>query len=120
MNNSKIHIKFDKNEIGSDKLKIPTVAEADKLLNEAEKLNPGRWVAHSRTAALCARAVAEKCENLNPDCAYVLGLLHDIGRRQGVTGMKCIFCSYKFMFLKVIILQSLKEFALAVKRFANF
>ena len=44
---------------GSDKLKIPTVAEADKLLNEAEKLNPGRWVAHSRTAALCARAVAE-------------------------------------------------------------
>ena len=117
-------------------MKIPTVAEADKLLNEAEKLNPGRWVdkllneaeklnpgrwvAHSRTAALCARAVAEKCENLNPDCAYVLGLLHDIGRRQGVTGMKCIFCSYKFMFLKVIILQSLKEFALAVKRFANF
>ena len=47
VNNSKIHIKFDKNEIGSDKLKIPTVAEADKLLNEAEKLNPGRWVAHS-------------------------------------------------------------------------
>ena len=42
-------------------MKIPTVAEADKLLNEAEKLNPGRWVAHSRTAALCARAVAEKC-----------------------------------------------------------
>lgn len=101
-------------------MKIPTVAEADKLLNEAEKLNPGRWVAHSRTAALCARVVAEKCGNLNPDCAYVLGLLHDIGRRQGVTGMKCIFCSYKFMFLKVIILQSLKELALAVKRFANF
>lgn len=65
-------------------MKIPTVAEADKLLNEAEKLNPGRWVAHSRTAALCARVVAEKCGNLNPDCAYVLGLLHDIGRQQGI------------------------------------
>lgn len=100
VNNSKIHVKFDKNKIGSDKLKIPTVAEAEKLLNEAEKLNPGRWVAHSRTAALCARAVAEKCGNLNPDCAYVLGLLHDIGRRQGVTGMKHILDGYKFMLSK--------------------
>lgn len=61
-----------------------------------------------------------KIVNLNPDCACILGLLHDIGRQQGFTGMKCIFCSYKFMFLKVIILQSLKELALAVKRFANF
>ena len=34
-------------------MKIPTVAEADKLLNEAEKLNPGRWVAHKSKFRLC-------------------------------------------------------------------
>ena len=61
-----------------------------------------------------------KIVNLNPDCACILGLLHDIGRQQGITGMKCIFCSYKFMFLKVIISQSPKKPALKIKRLATF
>ena len=68
-------------------MKVPSVAKAEKFLKEAEKLNPGLWIAHNRTAGFCARAIAEKCDNLNPDYAYVLGLLHDIGRREGVTDM---------------------------------
>ena len=78
-------------------MKVPSVAQAEKLLFEAEKLNPGLWIAHNRTAGFCARAIAEKCDNLNPECAYVLGLLHDIGRREGVTVMKHIIDGYRFM-----------------------
>lgn len=81
-------------------MKVPSVAQAEKLLNEAEKLNPGLWVEHSKTAGFCARAIALRCDALNPDLAYALGLLHDIGRREGVTDMRHIFDGYKFMLLK--------------------
>lgn len=81
-------------------MKTPTIAEAKKLLKEAEKLNPGLWVAHSKTTGFCARAIAEKCNNLNPDYAYILGLLHDIGRREGITDMKHIIDGYNFMLSK--------------------
>lgn len=78
-------------------MKVPSVAQAEKLLFEAEMLNSGLWIAHNRTAGFCARAIAEKCENLNPEYAYVLGLLHDIGRREGVSDMKHIIDGYRFM-----------------------
>lgn len=78
-------------------MKVPSVALAEKLLCEAEKLNSGLWIAHNRTAGFCARAIAEKCDNLNPEYAYVLGLLHDIGRREGVSDMKHIIDGYRFM-----------------------
>lgn len=78
-------------------MKTPTINEAERLLEEARKLNPGAWTGHSKTAADCARSIAEKCENLEPDTAYVLGLLHDIGRREGVTDMKHIIDGYRFM-----------------------
>lgn len=81
-------------------MKVPTVADAEKLLIEAEKLNSGLWIAHNRTAGFCARAIAEKCDNLNPEYAYVLGLLHDIGRREGVTDMKHIIDGYRFLMSK--------------------
>ena len=60
----------------------PTRDEAEQLLKEAEKLNPGPWGDHSRTVAHCAQCIAEK-SGLNSDKAYVVGLLHDIGRRFG-------------------------------------
>lgn len=84
-------------------MKVPTVAEAEKLLGEAEKLNSGLWIAHNRIAGFCARAIAEKCDNLNPEYAYVLGLLHDIGRREGVTDMKHIIDGYGLCFQWVMM-----------------
>lgn len=81
-------------------MKVPTIEMAEKLLFEAEKLNPGLWVAHNRTTGFCARTIAEKCVNLNPEYAYVLGLLHDIGRREGVADMKHIIDGYRFMLSK--------------------
>ena len=61
----------------------PSRDEAEQILSEAELLNPGLWVAHSCNVAECAEAIASHC-NLNPDKAYVLGLLHDVGRRAGI------------------------------------
>lgn len=60
----------------------PNREEAEKLLREAEERNPGPWGDHSRTAAHCAECIAAR-SGMNADKAYVLGLLHDIGRRFG-------------------------------------
>ena len=57
----------------------PDRKTAEALLREAEPHNPGPWGDHSRTAAHCAEAIAAAC-GLDADKAYVLGLLHDIGR----------------------------------------
>lgn len=78
-------------------MKLPTIIEAEKLLNEAEQRNSGAWIAHSKTAAFCAKAIAKRCDNLDADTAYILGLLHDIGRREGVTDMRHIIDGYTFM-----------------------
>lgn len=78
-------------------MKKPTILLAENLLNEAENLNPGAWVNHSKTAAFCAKAIAEQCDNLDADTAYILGLLHDIGRRDGITDMRHIIDGYHFM-----------------------
>lgn len=62
---------------------LPDLATAEALLLQAEALNQGAWVPHSRHVALAARLIAEQHPDLDPDRAYVLGLLHDLGRRTG-------------------------------------
>lgn len=61
----------------------PDLATAEALLHEAEAMNPGPWVPHSRNVALAARLIAAEHPDLDPERAYILGLLHDIGRRTG-------------------------------------
>ncbi|MGH4124301.1 MAG: HD domain-containing protein [Clostridium sp.] len=63
---------------------VPTIEEAKLLLKEAEVLFPGQWVQHSIFTAEAAKLIAENCKELNSEVAYVLGLLHDIGRRGGL------------------------------------
>lgn len=76
---------------------LPTRERAEELLAEAEKCNPGPWGDHSRTAAHCAEKIARACGDLNPDKAYVLGLLHDIGRRFGVRHLGHVSDGYSYM-----------------------
>ncbi len=77
-------------------MRIPTLNEAEKLLAEAESRNPGPWVAHSRNVALAAKCIAEH-SNLDAETAYILGLLHDIGRREGVTKMRHTLDGFRFL-----------------------
>lgn len=75
---------------------FPTRSEAEALLREAEACNPGPWGDHSRTAAHCAACIARRC-GLDPDKAYVLGLLHDIGRRFGKRHLGHVADGYAYM-----------------------
>jgi HD superfamily phosphodiesterase len=65
-------------------------------LEEAGKLNPGPWTEHSKYAAKAARLIAEQCSHLDPDKAFVLRILHDIGRRYGKTNMRHSIDGYNF------------------------
>lgn len=76
---------------------LPTREEAEALLREAEPHNPGAWADHSRTAARCAERIARACGDLDPDKAYILGLLHDIGRRFGARHLGHVIDGYRYM-----------------------
>lgn len=78
-------------------MKVPTIEEAERLLAEAELLNQGLWIAHNKTAGYCAKVIASNCNDLDENTAYVLGLLHDIGRRECIMDMRHILCGYQFM-----------------------
>ena len=76
---------------------LPTRQEAEEILREAEKCNPGAWGNHSRVTAHCAEKIAAACKDLNPDKAYILGLLHDIGRKFGVRHLGHVADGYFYM-----------------------
>ena len=76
---------------------MPTREEAEKLLKEAEFCNPGPWGDHSRVAAHCAEKIAAACGCFDPDTAYILGLLHDIGRKFGVRHLGHVSDGYSYM-----------------------
>ncbi len=67
------------------------------MLAEAAALNPGPWIDHSRHVALGAQAIAAAIPAMDADAAYILGLLHDIGRRQGVFGMRHAIDGYRYL-----------------------
>jgi putative nucleotidyltransferase with HDIG domain len=74
----------------------PSREEAERLLVEAEGCNPGPWGNHSRVAAHCAEAIAARL-GLDPEKAYVLGLLHDIGRKYGKRHLGHVSDGYSYM-----------------------
>ncbi len=79
---------------------VPAVEEAKLLLKEAEILFPGPWVQHSIFTAEAAKLIAENCEELDSEVAYVLGMLHDFGRRDslkyGITTMVHMLGGYNY------------------------
>jgi hypothetical protein len=77
--------------------KIPTLEKAEEMLKEAGQLNPGLWVEHSLHVAEGAKLIAAHCEDLNPEIAYIVGMLHDIGRRFGVTDMRHSIDGYNYL-----------------------
>ena len=76
--------------------RYPSAAEAERILAEAEKCNPGPWGNHSRTVAHCAERIA-LYSGLCPEKAYVLGLMHDIGRKFGKRHLGHVSDGYTYM-----------------------
>lgn len=74
----------------------PDRAEAHQLVKEAEVCNPGHWSDHSRVAAQCAEKIAAAA-GMDPEKAYILGLLHDIGRKFGVKHLGHVYDGYHYM-----------------------
>lgn len=73
----------------------PTIEEAFSELEAGYKINPGRWVDHCKYTGEAARNIAEAA-GLDKEKAYVLGTLHDIGRRVGFVGIRHIVEGYKY------------------------
>lgn len=78
-------------------MRLPDREKAEQLLAEAGERNPGPWTAHSRHVADAARRIAERVPGMDGESAYVLGLLHDMGRRAGVTGMRHVLDGYRYL-----------------------
>ena len=63
---------------------IPTKEEALSELHTAEQLNPGPWARHSLNVGIAAGNIAERIPGMDAQKAYIVGILHDIGRRVGI------------------------------------
>ena len=81
----------------------PSRGIAEYLLSEGVAKNPGPWREHSlavaRAAEKIALAVNKNCgtERLNPEHAYIYGLLHDIGRQEGYSYIAHVYDGYHFL-----------------------
>ena len=69
---------------------------AELALREASQSNPGAWADHSRYVAEACKNIALHCKHLSADQAYLLGLLHDIGRYAGVSSEKHLIDGYRY------------------------
>ena len=76
---------------------LPTRKEAMALIRDGLSNNPGPWGKHSLTAAHCAEKIAAAYGDMDAEKAYVLGLLHDIGRKFGVRHLGHVSDGYRFM-----------------------
>ena len=70
--------------------KYPNIRNAEKIWREGIKYRELNfdfnekdvYIFHSRGVAYCCQEIAKKTKELDEDKAYVLGLLHDYGKRQ--------------------------------------
>lgn len=74
----------------------PDKKTAEDVLSWAAAQNPGPWEAHSRYVAQACEAIAARCPGLDAETAYVLGLLHDVGRYAGVSSERHLIDGYRY------------------------
>jgi hypothetical protein len=78
-------------------MKVPTLEQANEFIKYAEEKNPGEWISHSYNVAKAAKSIAIQCPDLDSTIAYILGLLHDIGRYEGRVQMHHSVSGYDFL-----------------------
>lgn len=82
---------------------LPTREEALKLIRDGLLFNPGPWGKHCLTAAHCAEKIASACGDMDVEKAYILGLLHDIGRKFGVRHLGQVYDAFSSVNFKFFI-----------------
>ena len=81
----------------------PSRCMAEYLLSQGVAKNPGPWHEHSLAVAQAAEKIAfavnKNCGmvRINPELAYIYGLLHDIGRQEGYTYIAHVYDGYHFL-----------------------
>jgi len=81
---------------------MPSREKAENILLWANEKNPGLWIGHCKATAIAAETIALK-GGLDPEKAYILGLLHDIGYHgyENGKGTTChIYFGYDLMMEK--------------------
>ncbi len=78
-------------------MNIPSLEQTEAFIKEAQTMFPGTWVQHSFYVAKAAESIAQHHPSLDPDAAFILGYLHDIGRRVGKIDMHHILDGYYFL-----------------------
>ena len=78
-------------------MNIPSFEQAEAFIKEAQRLNPGPWVQHSFFVGKAAESIAQHHPRLDSQTAFILGYLHDIGRRSGVADMRHTLDGYHFL-----------------------
>jgi len=73
-----------------------TLEEATKIIEKARKTNDGEWIEHCYIASKVAGKLAEAL-GLDIEKAKCMGLLHDIGRKDGRMGLRHAINGYKYM-----------------------
>jgi hypothetical protein len=81
-------------------MNIPSLEQAEALIKEAQELNSGPWVQHSFYVGKAAESIAQPHPKLDSQTAFILGYLHDIGRRAGVADMRHTLDGYYFLMEK--------------------
>ena len=76
---------------------LPTREEAIALVKDGLACNPGPWGRHCLTAAHCAEKIANACGDMDSEKAYILGLMHDIGRKFGTRHLGHVSDGYTYM-----------------------
>jgi len=79
-----------------NEIRIPSRAEAEQLLADGLKKNPGKWGDHSRNAAMSAYKIGEAC-GMDAERCYVSGLIHDIGRSFGNFQLGHVYHGWNYM-----------------------
>lgn len=69
---------------------------AENFLLEAKRTNDGAWIQHSFYVAKLAEKIAGKA-GMDSEKAYIIGLLHDIGRKNGDMQARHAIEGYKIL-----------------------
>jgi putative nucleotidyltransferase with HDIG domain len=74
--------------------------ERDEAIREMEisgPMNPGPWIQHSYTVAKAAELITRNTNKYDPNKAFVYGILHDIGRKNGYSYIKHVIDGYEYL-----------------------